>query len=84
MGVLRYGAYGEGCCEGVCGVDEMNDVCGCLGAMYGEPYCPCQMEQRGLQHFMDNNPVRKAAEYDSAQRWKKFMDEGGFDKYEEK
>lgn len=23
-------------------------MCGCLGPQYGEPYCPCQMTQRGL------------------------------------
>lgn len=54
--------------------------CACLGAMYGEPYCPCEMERKGLKEVMENNPVRKAAEYDSAQQWKKFMDDGGWAK----
>lgn len=23
-------------------------MCGCMGAGYGEPYCPCEMTRRGL------------------------------------
>lgn len=23
-------------------------ACACMGAVYGEPYCPCEMSQRGL------------------------------------
>lgn len=57
----------------------MNNVCACLGAAYGEPYCYCEMQQRGLQSLMDNNPARKAAEYDSAQQWEKFIAEGGYE-----
>jgi hypothetical protein len=64
--------------------DGSLSLCGCLGAMYGEPYCPCEMERKGLKEVMENNPIRKAAEYDSAQRWKKFMDEGGFEKLRRK
>lgn len=56
----------------------MINLCGCLGPMYGEPYCPCRMKQEGLEHLMRENPLRKAAEYDSEQQWKKFMEEGGF------
>lgn len=55
-------------------------VCACIGAMYGEPYCPCEMKNRGLESVMENNPVRKAAEYDSAVQWKKFIEDGGFEK----
>jgi hypothetical protein len=35
----------------------------------------------GLQEVMDNNPVRKAAEERDAQNYKKFMDEGGWEKF---
>lgn len=35
-------------------------MCGCLGPMYEEPYCPCEMKQRGLGHVMENNPLRQA------------------------
>lgn len=24
-------------------------MCACMGPVYGEPYCPCQMAQRGLE-----------------------------------
>lgn len=30
-------------------------LCGCLGPMYGEPYCYCQMKQKGLEAEMENN-----------------------------
>lgn len=56
------------------------NVCACLGAMYGEPHCPCVMRQMGLQEFMDNNPVRKAAEEKGAENYKKFLAEGGWEK----
>ena len=26
---------------------ELN-LCGCVGSLYGEPYCPCEMSRRGL------------------------------------
>lgn len=56
---------------------EIN-LCGCLGAMYGEPYCPCQMKEQGLQSFMDNNPVRKAAEERDRISHEEFMAKGGW------
>jgi len=34
------------------------DMCACMGAMYGEPYCPCEMERRGLSEIMNKNPLR--------------------------
>jgi hypothetical protein len=33
-------------------------LCACIGPMYGEPYCYCEMERRGLQP--ENNPLRIA------------------------
>ena len=57
-------------------------MCGCLGPMYGEPYCPCQMKQKGLEAEMENNPLRIAEEAASAKSWKGFVDGGGFSKYE--
>lgn len=56
------------------------NLCACLGAMYGEPHCPCMMKQMGLEGMMDNNPIRKAAEYESARQWTKFIEEGGWEK----
>jgi hypothetical protein len=55
-------------------------LCACLGAMYGEPYCPCEMKNRGLQSEMDSNPIRKAAEKRDAESYRKFMEEGGWEK----
>jgi hypothetical protein len=49
-----------------------------MGSMYGEPYCPCEMKNRGLQAEMDNNPLRKAEEVRAEASWKEFMDSGGF------
>lgn len=47
--------------------------CGCMGPMYGEPYCPCQMKQKGLQAEMDANPERQAEQ----KRWEEFWANGG-------
>ena len=47
---------------GVCWIDygdEMN-LCACMGPMYGEPYCPCTMEELGRKEEMLNNPLRIA------------------------
>ena len=57
--------------------DEMN-LCACMGPMYGEPYCYCQMKQRGLEYFMDNNPVRIEAASESAARCKRLWEPGGW------
>lgn len=56
----------------------MTYACACMGSMYGEPYCPCEMKNRGLQAEMDNNPLRKAEEVRAEASWKEFMDSGGF------
>jgi hypothetical protein len=45
-------------------------LCACIGAMYGEPYCYCEMERRGLQHIIENNPLRIEAN----KRFKEHMD----------
>lgn len=42
------------------------NLCACMGAMYNEPYCYCEMERRGLD--MDNNPLRIAAEEECAKQ----------------
>lgn len=63
-------------------MEKLNSVeismCGCLGPMYGEPYCPCQMEQKGLQAMMENNPLRQA----ELKRWNDFWSNGGLYKHE--
>jgi hypothetical protein len=56
---------------------EIN-LCGCLGPMYGEPYCPCRMRSMGLEKQMEENPLRIAEEERSKAQWAKFMAEGGF------
>lgn len=37
------------------------NLCACLGAAYGEPYCYCTMKHMGLEKEMDENPLRMAA-----------------------
>lgn len=44
-------------------------LCGCLGPMYGEPYCYCQMKQKGLEAEMESNPLRIAED----ERWEAQM-----------
>ena len=34
------------------------EVCACIGAMYGEPYCYCEMKRMGLAEVMEKNPLR--------------------------
>lgn len=53
-------------------------MCGCIGPMYGEPYCACSMRNKSLQSEMDNNPLRIAEEKLSAERWAK-IDWGKFE-----
>lgn len=53
----------------------IGSMCACMGPMYGEPFCPCMMEKRGLP--MDG-PVRKAAEAESKKQWDKSFAPGGF------
>jgi hypothetical protein len=50
------------------------NVCGCLGAMYGEPYCPCEMRRRGLP----SSPEHIAANAKSNEDMKKLFEPGGF------
>lgn len=59
------------------------NLCACMGAMYGEPYCYCVMQQNGLQDFMDNNPLRKAEEERAKKQWDELVKSGFFDRYEE-
>lgn len=51
-------------------------ACGCLGPMYGEPYCPCTMERMGLD--MDNNPLRVAENIRSAEQMRLAVLPGGW------
>lgn len=53
-------------------------MCGCMGPMYGEPFCPCKMKRDGLEHVMENNPLRKVEEERSAAQWKKSWELGGW------
>lgn len=53
----------------------MGSLCACMGPMYGEPHCPCQMHRLGLP--MDG-PIRKAAEAESKKEWDKSFVRGGF------
>lgn len=46
-------------------------VCACMGAVHGEPYCPCEMERRGLPPSAE----RIAEEA----RFKEFVESGGMD-----
>ena len=50
-------------------------LCGCIGPMYDEPFCACEMERRGLP--MDG-PIRKAAEERSKAEWAELCKPGGF------
>lgn len=50
-------------------------VCACMGPMYGEPYCPCRMDEMGLP--MDGE-IRKKAEAESAAQWKALWQPGGW------
>lgn len=44
-------------------------LCGCMGPMYGEPYCPCQMSRNGLDKMMEENPLRQAEEERARLQW---------------
>lgn len=59
-------------------IDYSHGVCACMGAMYGEPYCPCVMQRNGLQEMMDKNPLRIAEEDRSAKQWKALWEPGGW------
>jgi hypothetical protein len=55
---------------------RMDDLCSCMGPMYGEPYCHCRMTSMGLS--MDNNPLRIAADKQFKEDIKKAMLPGGW------
>lgn len=59
------------------------NLCACMGAMYGEPYCYCVMQQKGLQELMDDNPLRKADEERAKRGWDELVKSGWFSRYEE-
>lgn len=52
------------------------NVCACLGPMYNEPYCYCEMKRQSLN--MDNNPLRIEAEAKSKEQMSKMFEPGGF------
>lgn len=54
------------------------NACACLGPAYGEPYCYCQMKQKGLEDFMEKNPLRIAEEARDAAQWKALWEPGGW------
>ena len=47
-------------------------VCACMGAVHGEPYCPCEMERRGLPPSIER--VKEETKF------KDFVESGGLDK----
>jgi len=49
-------------------------LCACLGPMYGEPYCPCEMSRRGLPP----SPQREAAQQDAQEKLAKLFESGHF------
>lgn len=46
-------------------------VCACMGAVHGEPYCPCEMERRGLPPSIER--VKEETKF------KDFVESGGLD-----
>lgn len=50
-------------------------ICACMGPMYGEPYCPCRMEQLGLPL---NEVAREQERVRAEKQMKEFFDNGGF------
>ena len=49
-------------------------LCACMGPLGGEPYCPCEMERRGLPPA----PERVAAEEDAQRRLSTLVEKGVF------
>ncbi len=40
-------------------------ICGCIGPIFGEPYCPCEMTRRGLprsEQFISQQTKLKSKE----------------------
>ena len=54
---------------------ELN-MCACMGAGYGEPYCPCEMSRRGLPP----SPERVRATEESDRQLKNLVNSGFFAK----
>lgn len=57
----------------------MEYPCACMGAMYGEPFCHCEMERLGRCEEMEKNPLRIADNKRFEERLKKFFEEGDSD-----
>lgn len=55
------------------GKGEIN-MCACLGAAPGEPYCPCEMDRRGLAP----SAARQQATADANQRLRDLANSGAF------
>lgn len=51
--------------------DITANLCACMGAMHGEPYCHCEMERRGIP--------RSAAHDKSQAEFTAFVQGGGLD-----
>lgn len=39
-------------------------ACACMGPMYGEPYCPCEMNRRGLPSSPEHVAANEKANRD--------------------
>jgi len=37
----------------------MYNVCACMGAMNGDPFCPCEMKRLGLSPYISETQVSK-------------------------
>lgn len=49
-------------------------MCACLGAMYGEPHCPCKMKALGLPL---NEKARAIEDARSKKQWAAMFERGG-------
>lgn len=60
----------------VCNKLSTGDVtmCACMGPVCGEPYCPCEMNSRGL----GPSPARLAADAEAAQKFAARVQSGVF------
>lgn len=52
-------------------------ACACMGAMYGEPYCYCEMERRGFTKEMEENPLRITDNKQFEEAMKRAFEPGG-------
>jgi len=55
-------------------------ACACMGPMYDEPYCSCEMVSRGLER----SPRVAIEEAEAKTRWEKLFEPGGWFYEEEK